>query len=227
MSTELISSLYPLPPPYYKFFTDSNKTKYDEWLKSESDEAAVPPGDLRFHRPPSAPTGEQYRGYGSVWALVNKLPSLKELGWKQLYSDEDEKITSQTKIDELHKLLDSLLLNFLELLGSVSKEPAKFYVKIEDLKLLLINMNHLLNTYRPHQTRESLIVLLKKQIEKNLKDMNEIDEAMDLVKKRISKLLSANSTGAQTAPSGEDNTANTVETRDDIKKKLQSFVNDR
>lgn len=196
MSEELITSLYPLPPPYYKFFTADNVEKYKRLQESQDNEAMNDlPGELRFHKPPPIPSCQQYRGYGSVWSLVHKLPSLQELGWKQLYNDEDEKITSQTKIDELHKLLDSLLLNFLELVGSISKEPAKFYVKIEDLKLILINMNHLLNTYRPHQTRESLIMILKQQIEGKKREIAEIDTVMEKVKKRIRESVASNSTG--------------------------------
>lgn len=189
MADELISSLYPPPPPYYKFFTKENVERFAEWSKDHSDENELPPGELRFQVPPKVPLGEQYRGYGSLWALENKLPSLKTLGWRQLYSDDDETITSSQKIEELHKLLDSLLLNFLELVGSVSVEPAKFYVKIEDLKLILINMNHLLNTYRPHQTRESMIMLLKKQIEAKRADIESINSTTADVKARILGLV--------------------------------------
>lgn len=187
MSDELISSLYPPPPPYYKYFTDDNVAKFEEWKKTEPPDS--PSGELRLQVPPEVPLGDQYRGYGSIWALENKLPSLKDLGWRQLYNDHDETITSKQKIDELHKLLDSLLLNFLELVGLMSVEPAKFYVKIEDLKLILININHLLNTYRPHQTRESLIMLLKKQIESKKAEILEIDKVTAEVKDRVLSLV--------------------------------------
>ncbi|QFZ29385.1 putative mediator of RNA polymerase II transcription subunit [Clavispora lusitaniae] len=189
MADELISSLYPPPPPYYKFFTEENVDKFQKWCETHNVEEELPPGELRFQVPPKVPSGEQYRGYGSLWALENKLPSLKASGWRQLYNDDDETITSTQKIDELHKLLDSLLLNFLELVGSVSVEPAKFYVKIEDLKLILINMNHLLNTYRPHQTRESLIMLLKTQIEAKRAEIQAIDNTAEEVKARILSLV--------------------------------------
>lgn len=190
MSDELISSLYPPPPPYYKLFTAENLEKYAEWQKAPHDSDAVPPGELRFQVPPEISSNEQYRGYGSVWSTKNTLPLLVELGWKQLYPDEDETITSQAKIDELHKLLDSLLLNFLELVASVSVEPAKFHFKIEHLKLILINMNHLLNTYRPHQTRESLIMLLQEQINSKKEEIKSIEDSMNEVKKKIADLVS-------------------------------------
>lgn len=190
MSEDLISSLYPPPPPYYKYFTQAHRDQYAEWAASSENSAGnAPPGELKFQIRPELPLGDQYRGYGSVWSLENKLPSLKELGWEQLYNEEDEKITSKAKIEQLHKLLDLLLLNFLELAGSVLVEPAKFYVKIEQLKLILINMNHLLNTYRPHQTRESLIMLLQKQIEGKRTEIAQIDQVMADMKAKVLLLV--------------------------------------
>lgn len=195
MSEDLISSLYPPPPPYFKFFTQENLNKVNSWKKEQDQEESspedprkVPEGELQFLIPPEQPSGTHYRGYGNLWSFEDKLPSLKEAGWTQLYKEEDELITSQTKIKELHKLMDSLLLNFLELIGSMSVDPSKFHYKIEDLKLLLININHILNTYRPHQTRESLIMLLKKQIDKKNNEINEIDKVSTSITEKIQKL---------------------------------------
>lgn len=199
---DLISSLYPPPPPYYKFFTEANLEKLSEWNSTNAEVATDgekddvkqqpnkrPPGKLKFLVPPEKPEGTHYRGFGNFWSFEDKLPSLKELGWQQLYKDDDEEITSKTKIQELHKLMHSLLLNFLELVGVVSIEPQQFHYKIEDLKLILININHILNTYRPHQSRESLIMLLKKQIEKKRNEIKEIDEVSKEVKSKILSLV--------------------------------------
>lgn len=219
MSDDLISSLYPPPPPYYKYFTKANLDKFAEL---SSPEEAL--GALKFQVPPEIPQSDQYRGYGSVWSLENKIPSLKSLGFTQLYQDEDETITSKTKIAELHKLLDSLLLNFLELVGSVAVEPAKFYIKIEHLKRLIINMNHLLNTYRPHQTRESLIMLLQKQIEEKRAQTAEIERAMDQAKKDILELVQGTDADLSSAsgPEEVEETANLKEQKLQALKELLS-----
>ncbi|CAN3357101.1 mediator of RNA polymerase II transcription subunit 7 [Diutina catenulata] len=184
MSDELISSLYPPPPPFVKFFTDENLEKLAALPQSDD----VPPGELRFLVPPKQPEGEVYRGYGNIWSFKDKLPSLKDTEWDQLYPANDEHLTSETKIAELHKLVDSLLLNFLELIGIVSIDPAKFEPKIKDISLILININHLLNTYRPHQSRESLIMFLRKQIEQKRKEMDEIDKVSADVRQKIAGL---------------------------------------
>ncbi|RCK57744.1 Mediator of RNA polymerase II transcription subunit 7 [Candida viswanathii] len=198
---DLISSLYPPPPPYYKFFTQENIQKLSEWeltqkqspppppQEQEELSTVVPPGELRFLVPPKQPSGTQYRGYGNIWHFEDKLPSLKESQWTQLYVDDDESITSETKIRELHKLMNSLLLNFLELIGVLSVDPSKFEAKIKDINLILININHLLNTYRPHQSRESLIMLLKKQIDHKKNEISNIDLVCNDIRSKIKKLV--------------------------------------
>lgn len=219
MADDLITSLYPPPPPYYKFFTKPNIEKFES-LKLSNDLGSAT-GALKFQIPPEVPLTSQYRGYGSVWSLDNKIPSLKSLGFAQLYQDEDETITSKTKIAELHKLLDSLLLNFLELVGSVAVEPAKFYIKIEHLKRLIINMNHLLNTYRPHQTRESLIMLLQKLIEDKRAETAQIKKAILQAKQDILE-LAQRSTGDSLA--SEIESALVEGSQDDTNEELQALI---
>lgn len=201
---DIISSLYPPPPPYFKYFTEENLNNLEIWKNKAQDEMQIDktdleqvkedqdikaPGQLKFLVPPKQPDGDHYRGFGNLWSFEDKLPGLKELGWTQLYKDDDELITSNTKIAELHKLMDSLLLNFLELIGVVSIDPQQFHYKIEDLKLILININHILNTYRPHQSRESLIMLLRKQIDMKRNEISEIDKTSEDIKLRILKLV--------------------------------------
>lgn len=223
---DIISSLYPPPPPYVKYFTEENLNKLEAWKNGTQDDMQIdktdserdieekesqPPGVLKFLIPPKQPSGEHYRGFGSLWSFEDKLPGLKELGWTQLYKDDDELITSNTKIEELHKLMDSLLLNFLELIGVVSIDPQQFHYKIEDLKLILINISHILNTYRPHQSRESLIMLLRKQIDMKRNEINEIDKTSSDIKAKILKLVDANYVNEQ-ENNKEENDANDEET---------------
>lgn len=194
MNDNDISSLYPPPPPYYKYFTAENLARFEDWKAENSrdkpeDESILPPGELKLLVPPPVPSGTHYRGYGNLWLFEEKLPSLKDSGWKQLYADDDDTISSKKKIEELHKLMDSLLVNFLELVGVMSVNPSEFHFKIEDLKLILININHLLNSYRPHQTRETLIMLLRKQIDSKRKDIVEIEDTSKKIRERISLLV--------------------------------------
>ncbi|EDK43881.1 hypothetical protein LELG_02060 [Lodderomyces elongisporus NRRL YB-4239] len=201
---DLISSLYPPPPPFVKFFTPENLTKLQAWKdqqeqekqpepqeslasQGEENDSALPPGELQFLIPPSKPSGSQYRGYGNIWSFEDAFPSLKDTQWPQLYDSLN--LDSRGKIAELHKIMDSLLLNFLELVGVLSVDPLQFENKVKDMSALLINFNHLLNTYRPHQSRESLIMMLKNKInDKNL-EIQEIDRVCEDVKRKIRALV--------------------------------------
>ncbi|CCG22121.1 RNA polymerase II mediator complex subunit [Candida orthopsilosis Co 90-125] len=191
-SEDLISSLYPPPPPFVKFFTGENLAKLEEIRKTttaiESEEGDVDSGEhikgeLKLLVPPEVPSGSQYRGYGNIWSFKDKLPNLKDTQWKQLYNDAN--LTSETKIKELHKMMDSLLLNFVELINILSVDPQQFEPKIKDMSLLLINFNHILNTYRPHQSRESLIMLLKRKIQAKRAEIENIESVCEDVKSKI------------------------------------------
>ncbi|ODQ78926.1 hypothetical protein BABINDRAFT_162585 [Babjeviella inositovora NRRL Y-12698] len=175
---DLITSLYPPPPPYYKFFTDENLEKLET--------GAEPQGDLKFLVPPSPPGGETYRSFGNIWHFEDKIPSLSEMGMVQLYDTEcdtslpaqnTDQLKSTIRVTELKKLLKSLLLNFLELVGILAVSSENFHLKIENIRTIIINIHHLLNEYRPHQSRESLILLLEKQIDSKQSEISLIDKA--------------------------------------------------
>lgn len=64
----LISSLYPPPPAYYKFFTQEN---LDKARKYEQDGVELKDDEkhMEFLKPPQQPEGETYRSFGSVWQV--------------------------------------------------------------------------------------------------------------------------------------------------------------
>lgn len=192
-----------------------------ENINDDSSNNRLPPGELKFLVPPKTPTGTNYRGYGNIWSFEDKLPNLKESNWEQLYQDDDESITSEIKIKELHKLMDSLLLNFLELVGIISIDPGQFEPKVKDLSLILININHLLNTYRPHQSRESLIMLLKKQIESKRSEISQIDTVTKDVKEKIVKLTDMDELKNVSEPQITDEKA---DIKDEVIRKLLSEI---
>ncbi|KAJ5666635.1 hypothetical protein N7462_011044 [Penicillium macrosclerotiorum] len=204
-----VTAAFAPPPPLWKHFTRENLDKLDQikaeavkdreglsekdkkWLPAELRKLDLPP-ELRFMVPPEIPTGE-YSVFGELQTLSTTLPSLKEQGIDQLYPEPTDTAqapsTSPQGINHAYYLLKiskSLLLNFLEFVGILSISPEQFESKVQDLRNLFINAHHLLNLYRPHQARESLIVMMEEQLERT---KNEIQQ-MDKVKVDIEDLLS-------------------------------------
>lgn len=105
--------------------------------------------------------------------LNEELPSLSEQGIQQLYTPPATPATSPGADKHsghaliLKRLAKSLLLNFLELVGMMSVNPEQYEEKIQDLRTLFINFHHLLNEYRPHQARESLIMMMQDQLDRS------------------------------------------------------------
>ncbi|KAL6063922.1 Mediator of RNA polymerase II transcription subunit 7 [Balamuthia mandrillaris] len=138
----LVSS-FPPPPPYYKLYTD-------ERLRQGVD----PP-------PPPAIQGT-YTMFGASYTTEDVAPNLEDQGRPQLYP----KGETINHTQELKKMNRSLLFNFLELVDLLTKNPPAFREKVEDVELLFVNMHHLLNSYRPHQARQSLITIMENQIQR-------------------------------------------------------------
>ncbi|SCV00709.1 LAMI_0G06832g1_1 [Lachancea mirantina] len=187
-----IAALYPPPPPYIKYFTEENVQKMSRVTsEGEKREAEGVEGDLSYLVPPSIPESGHYRAFGSIWHIKDELPDLIKSGMTQLYDSEQAGASSsyQDRIKELHRLLKSLLLNFLELTGILSINPEKFPEKVDHIRTILINIHHLLNEYRPHQSRESLIMLLEEQLEYKKREIREIKSVCDNVRSQLDKLL--------------------------------------
>lgn len=204
--TNEISSLYPPPPPYIKFFTQENIDKLPEYKKAKTASANQNDADaaadsedrpecaLDFLIPPPMPKDSQYRAFGSVWQLKDQLPDLKTMGLTQLYKKASAEDTNnyQYKIKELLKLLKSLLLNYLELVNILSVNPSLYEQKVDHIRTILVNIHHLLNEYRPHQSRESLIMLLEEQLEYKRKEIKEIDQVCQQLRDKLAQLDSPN-----------------------------------
>jgi mediator of RNA polymerase II transcription subunit 7 len=180
-----LSSVFPPPPKYYKYFTAENLEKLSNYEDAENkvDELPQP---LQYLIPPKPPTDTYYRSFGNIWhPNQSDLQSLEDAGIKQLYNP----ITnSSDRIWELKKLLKSLLVNYIELTGIMSVTPEKFPEKVEDIRIILINMHHLLNEYRPHQSRESLALLMEEQISERRKQIDTLRTSNKEIKEKIRKM---------------------------------------
>ncbi|OCL09873.1 putative RNA polymerase II mediator complex protein [Glonium stellatum] len=205
-----LSTTFPQPPPFYKHFTSQNLERLKEFQESASSKSkegsfngslglASPrlldlPPELRYLVPPEPPADGKYRCFGLPQNINETLPSLQEIGIEQLYpsppvsSSDSEGLGSEWTLDRafyLKKMAKSILLNFLELVGVLSINPAQFGEKIDHLKTLFVNSHHLINEYRPHQARETLILMMEDQLEKKRAEV----EGIKRMKQKIDDVL--------------------------------------
>ncbi|KAL1955719.1 hypothetical protein VTO42DRAFT_8191 [Malbranchea cinnamomea] len=228
-SQQKVTAAFPPPPPFWKHFTPQNLEKLEELKKEAQGQAQgehrkqrswstealralnVPP-ELRFLVPPEPPSSGAYSLFGEIQTSSTKLPSLKEQGIEQLYPAELENSTSGSGPSKpsshayyLLKISKSLLLNFLELVGLLSICPERFEPKLADIRNLFINAHHLLNLYRPHQARESLISMMEEQLQRTKDEIRE----MDKVKERVESFLRELEAEGREAVAGASTTKST------------------
>jgi len=139
------NSPFPPPPDLLKMYSTENVT------------AGLAP-------PPPPPIQGHYVMFGITYNTEDEIiQQLDTLGIRRLYPGPN---TNFDRKHELKKLNHSILANFLDLLEILIKCPSHTEKnrKMEDLKLLFINMHHLLNEYRVHQARETLHLMLEVQV---------------------------------------------------------------
>ncbi|KFH43983.1 Mediator of RNA polymerase II transcription subunit-like protein [Hapsidospora chrysogenum ATCC 11550] len=190
-----LASTFPNPPPFWKDFTPENIARIEE-LRSraqghdgdggETPPARIPgvPEDLTNLQPPAEPKDGRWRVFGDHYMLDDKLPTLEEQGITNLALTHPARTATNVDVGdnstgtgtgtythhdhalELKRLVKSLLLNFLELVGTLASNPAHAADKVEDLRTLLINTHHALNEYRPHQARESAAEMMQYHLDR-------------------------------------------------------------
>ncbi|KAJ2977173.1 hypothetical protein NUW58_g7891 [Xylaria curta] len=187
-----VASTWPLPPPFWKDFTSDNVSRIEELRKETADRLGVQdtwkvrldglPRELRNLQPPPEPEDGEWRVFGDRYRLKDELPQLEDGEIRRLFPDLDERDQDGKHFDRvtiLKRLAKSLLLNFLELTGLLATSPEAAEDKITDIRDLFINFHHLINEYRPHQARESLITMMQSQLDRTRAETNAIRDAKD------------------------------------------------
>ncbi|KAF1998506.1 MED7-domain-containing protein [Amniculicola lignicola CBS 123094] len=181
-------AFFPDPPPFYRNFTSENRDRLQEFKTSAAISDGAPlsvsqllslPTELRFLVPPEPPVGdEQYRVFNHPTKLNQHAPTLKDWNIDQLYPSppspkdgEDPASQSGWTLDRqtyLRRMVRSILVNFVELLGIVAADSTSPDVadKMKNIETIASNMHQLINEYRPHQARETLINIMEEQLEK-------------------------------------------------------------
>lgn len=208
--TNTIAASLPEPPPFFQHFTPSNIEKLASLRNSQPEKSShddgtkqirlldLPP-ELQFLQPPVPPTEERgkFRCFGDVYYIKEDLPSLEDMGVEQVYTppltplSQTNSQSSQTQHDRafiLKRLAKSLLLNFLELVSIMASNSSHWAEKVQDIRTLSINFHHLLNEYRPHQARETLILMMREQLKSKRAEISGVKECRAKVEKILEEL---------------------------------------
>ncbi|MCJ1258823.1 Mediator of RNA polymerase II transcription subunit 7 [Lignoscripta atroalba] len=187
-----VSAAFPAPPPFYKYFTEQNLEQLKELQDKYQSETGVGadnrshnqstrlvdlPPELRYLVPPPLPPTGKYRSFGEEHDINASLTSLPE-DTAQLYPN-------PPKPQHLLKITRSLLLNFLEMVHILATNPKDYPTKWEDLRDLFRNAHQLVNEYRPHQARESLILMMEDQVKRCREEIRGVKE----MKRKVEAIL--------------------------------------
>jgi mediator of RNA polymerase II transcription subunit 7 len=87
----------------------------------------------------------------------------------------------------LFRFLRSILLSYISLLGIVAANPTSEQKdqKLKDIMTLSVNMHALINEYRPHQARQSLIGGMEEQVRRKREDI----EGVGRMSKKVRETL--------------------------------------
>ncbi|KAJ5441814.1 Mediator complex subunit Med7 [Penicillium cf. griseofulvum] len=223
-----VNAAFAPPPPLWKHFTpenidrveqikaeasrgeDGRLNKNKKWSPAELRALEIP-SELRYLVPPDIPEG-QYSVFGELQTVsLYSIAIIARAGNRTALSrtpaaGTDQNLQPSPPLNHAYYLLKiskSLLLNFLEFTGILSVSPEQFESKVEDLRNLFINAHHLLNLYRPHQARESLIMMMEEQLNHSREEMKQMDKVKVEVESLLEQLQAEGSRVAA-AGSGDD-----------------------
>ncbi|KAF2760297.1 MED7-domain-containing protein [Pseudovirgaria hyperparasitica] len=204
------AALFPPPPPFWKNFTTENLTnlrqlKEAAGIKStaesskqselEATQLLQLPSELRALVPPRPPTEGKFSVFGEVHNINEASPAFEEdEGYERLYpSIEADAIFSGSdgtidRAKSLKQLAHSLIVKFVELLGVLSVDPEQWKDRIHQIHLMIVNMHQLINEYRPHQARESLITMMEDQLEKKRAEVEGIKRMGEKINRTLVNL---------------------------------------
>ncbi|KAF1938719.1 hypothetical protein EJ02DRAFT_16353 [Clathrospora elynae] len=138
-------------------------------------------------------------------------------GWtyEQLYPSPDattqltSKAASLDRQNYLFRFARSIVLSYISLLGIVAVDPVSEQKneKLKDILTMVSNMHALINEYRPHQARQTLIWKMEEQVKRKKEEIEGVRKAGGKVREVLEEF--ARSTGSLVQGTG-------VEKKDDV-----------
>ncbi|KAG0239499.1 MED7 protein-domain-containing protein [Mortierella sp. GBAus27b] len=203
-SAQQQGAAFPAPPYYYQRYTQENLHLLDKARANPEDPEivksleALPFPIFALEPPPPVKKGV-YWLFGRPWPVQDSLASLEEQGIEQLYPR-----GSIDRVKELKKLNHSAVFNFLELVHTLSTSPNEFATKLDQIRVIFINMHHILNEYRPHQARETLKLMMEDQLAKKRKDTEALRKTCADLRRKLATLKALKQELPQPSPPTQD-----------------------
>jgi mediator of RNA polymerase II transcription subunit 7 len=122
-----------------------------------------------------------------LWNEEMDFGLLKGWTYEQLYPSPSTSWSSLDRQNYLFRFLRSIILAFVELLGIMAADPMSEQKdqKMRDILTLVLNMHALINEYRPHQARETLIRLMEQQVERKRAEVEGVKRMAGKVKETL------------------------------------------
>lgn len=231
-----MKALWPAPPPFYQHFTKQNLAQLRQIRKDRANDNAQSredtqpqdidvlslPAELRYLIPPPPPADNKWRAFGVTNELDAPEQSLEEAGVEQLYPDSDD--VRQNPQPYLITLARSMLTTFLALTGILSENPELYDEQVTNLQTLVVNMHSLINQYRPHQARETLILMMEERVEKlraEVKAIGEAGEKVDAVIRQLKEIGTEAQGGQEVKETGKAQKAQEKARGEEIRQESQ------
>ncbi|GJJ71141.1 mediator of RNA polymerase II transcription subunit 7 [Entomortierella parvispora] len=163
-SAQQQSSAFPAPPFYFQRLSK------------------LPFPVLALEPPPPVQSGKYWQ-FGRPFDTQETLATLEQQGCQQLYPK-----GPIDRVKELKKLNHSAIFNFLELVHTLTTTPGEHYKRVDEIRMIFINMHHILNEYRPHQARETLRLMMQNQLQTKKQETEALKRTCADLRSKLSAL---------------------------------------
>jgi mediator of RNA polymerase II transcription subunit 7 len=200
------------------------------------------PTELRYLIPPEPPKdSDEFKVFGEVnkakgmdnfnktMEMISRALAAQYTltGWtyEQLYPSTEASSSASSTLDRqryLFRFLRSILVAYIELLGIVAVNPTSEHKddKLKDMLTMVTNMHALINEYRPHQARETLIREMERQVERKKREI----EGVKKVKERVAEVLDGFGRDAPVEKAADKSEDAVVISEEDRRKEAQEHM---
>ncbi len=183
---------------------DSDPPQHDGGLshKPAANLLSLPP-ELRCLIPPPPPPEGRYRSFGDIHDVSLPCPSFSS-GLKPQHLKTSTSVFEPNRLQQLNPnppsgttspsparllhLTRQILLTFLSLVNRLATIPATYAPKWDELRALFEEAHAVINEYRPHQARETLILMMEEQIERCRSEGSAGREGAERVRKVLEEM---------------------------------------